>query len=58
MKTLELTVNVSVQVPDHVDVNALSVGFPLDRVTVFDDGEVVTHANVKGYDTTRIKAIE
>ncbi len=55
---VELTVNISIEVPDGTDANSLTLGIPLDRVTVFSEAQPVTHAIVKGYETTNVDVIE
>lgn len=55
---VELTVNVSVEVPDGTNTDSITLGIPTDRVTVFSDAQPVTHAVVRGYETTNVDIIE
>lgn len=55
---VELTVNISVEVPQGTDTDSITLGIPMDRVTVFSESQPVTHAIVKGYETTNVDVIE
>lgn len=55
---VELTVNISIEVPTGTDTDSLTLGIPTNSVTVFSEDQPVTHALITGYETTNVETIE